>query len=147
MSCFNFGREDEELPFEEGALRFLEGRLPYLREFKVPTWKEETLKRLKSFKNLLTGEEEETLIDYIEKLLKRKELNEESFKRWHFLIEGYLFPLLEKLVFFKANSPLGKEELELKVKEVGELPGAYRPKTVKGAINKIILLLDGGDND
>ncbi len=147
MSCFNFGREDEELPFEERALKFLDGRLPLYKEFKVPTWREETLKRLKSFKNLLVGKEEEPLIDYLIKILEREKLNENTLKKWHFLIENYLFPLLEKLIFYRANSPLGKEEVELKVKEIGELPGAYKPKTPEEAINKVILLLNGGEDD
>ena len=150
MSCFNFGREDEDFPFEEEALRFFKGKLPGWDslEFKVPSWKEEVSKRLHSFKNALLGSDEEPLLDYLIGLLEREELKDERLKVWHLLFEDYLFPLLERLIYYRANEPLGEEELSFKIREIASLPGYQRVKTPYDAINRIISLLQcGGEDD
>ncbi|WP_457679781.1 hypothetical protein [Thermovibrio sp.] len=150
MSCFNFGREDEDFPFEEEALRFFKGKIRELDqlEFSFPSWRKEFLERLYSFKNLLTGEEEEPLIDYLVSLVKRETFKGERLKIWLYLFNGYLFPLLERLVFYKVNEPLGREELSFWVREVKELPGRKEVSDHLDAVNKIIsLLMVGGSDD
>ncbi|RKQ63635.1 hypothetical protein C7457_0509 [Thermovibrio guaymasensis] len=150
MSCLNFGKEDEEFPFEEEALRFFKGKLPSwdTLDFRVPIWRERFRDRLLSFKNALLGSEEETLIDYLMGLLEREEVSSNRLRVWVYLFENHLFPLLERLVFYRANEPLGLDELSFKLKEIGELPGYGRVETVSDAINRIIALLNcGGEDD
>ncbi len=143
MSCFNFGREDEDFPFEEEALKFFRGKLPGwdTLEFRVPTWREEVEGRLLAFKNALLGSQEEPLLDYLLNLLKREEPAGERLKVWLYLFEEYLFPLLERLIYYRVNQPLGEEELVFKLKEIAALPGYQRVKTPCDAINKIVSLL------
>jgi len=150
MSCFNFGREDEDFPFEEEALRFFKGKIPGWDEleFKVPTWRERVRERLLAFKNALLGSEEEPLIDYALTLVERENPEGERLKVWLYLFEEHLFPLLERLVFYRVNEPLGEEELSFKIKEIGELPGHSKVKSPSDAINRIIALLNcGGEDD
>jgi len=150
MSCFNFGREDEDFPFEEEALRFFKGKIPGwdTLEFKVPTWKEEVLSRLRAFKNALEGSDEEPLIDYLIRVIERGAPSGDRLKVWRYLVEEHLFPLLERLIFYRVNEPLGEEELSFKIKEVGELPGHSKVKTPADAIGRIIALLSlGGEDD
>ena len=75
MSCFNFGREDEDFPFEEEALRFVRGRFPDWEplDFQVPSWRERLRERLLSLQNALLGCEEEPLISYLLSWLERAE--------------------------------------------------------------------------
>jgi len=150
MSCFNFGREDEDYPFEEEALRFFRGIIPGWDnlEFRFPGWKGEVEKRLLAFKNAFLGEEEEPLIDYLLNLVARETPQGDRLKVWVFLFEEHLFPLLERLIYYRVNSPLGKEELSFKIKEIGELPGYSKVQTPYDAINRIIALLQcGGEDD
>jgi len=143
MSCFNFGREDEDFPFEEEALRFVRGRFPDWEplDFQVPSWKERLRERLLSFQNALLGCEEEPLISYLLSWLERA-VGRECALTATYLLERYLFPLLERLIFYRANAPLGREELEFAVKEVRELPGPRKPRSPLEAIEKIVSLLE-----
>jgi len=104
--------------------------------------------RLSAFKNALLGSDEEHLIDYLLVLVDRENPQDERLKVWLYLFEEHLFPLLERLIFYRVNEPLGEEELSFKIREIGELPGHSKVETPQEAINRIIALLNcGGEDD
>ncbi len=142
--CCNFGREDELFPFEEEALKYIEGINPNWRigrEFSIPSWKEEIGKRLKSFENVLCGSEEEEKVKYIREKLFHLNPSKEEFIHIMYLIDRFLFPLLERLVFFKANAPEGEEELRLIVEEIEALSPGRRVSDPTDALEVLISYL------
>ena len=84
MGCCDFGREDELFPFEDEAIKFIEGILPQWkteREFKVKTKNEELRHFVSSVKNFLLGYPEEEKLSYLECLLEKPipEENRQTF--------------------------------------------------------------------
>ena len=143
MGCCEFGREDELFPFEEEAVRFIEGIDPKWslnRSFSVPGWKERATSRLSKFRNALCGTEEEEKLEYLERLIERQ-ATPETAHRWLFVLESYLFPLLERLVFYRANAPEGEEALAFAVKEIDRISPTRKVKTPSEAVDALILLL------
>ncbi len=142
--CCEFGREDELFPFEEKALKHIEGTNPHWkigRNYTIPSWKEEIDKKLKKFENALCGTEEEERIRYIRQLLSRSNPSHEEAIRFKYLIENFLLPLLTHLVFFRTNEPEGKEELYRIINGIRKLSPTRKATTPLEALDIIISLL------
>jgi hypothetical protein len=110
MGCYDPERDDDFLHLT----RFAEGRIPScsIRDFSIPSLKEEIEKKLLKFKNALSGEEERKL-DLIVSINQRVDFSSEKALSYRFLLENYLFPFLKRLVVYRVNEPEGLKELLL----------------------------------
>ena len=110
MGCYDPERDDDFLHLT----RFAEGRIPScsIRDFSIPSLKEEIEKKILKFKNALSGEEERKL-DLIVSINQRVDFSSEKALSYRFLLENYLFPFLKRLVVYRVNEPEGLKELLL----------------------------------
>ncbi|MEO2068081.1 MAG: hypothetical protein ABGX27_01035 [Desulfurobacteriaceae bacterium] len=144
MSCFNFGKEDELFPFEENANRWIEGISPdwkVNRDYKIPTKQREVEKRLLKFKRLFYGSEFEEKVNYIIYLNSRITSKSEKGKCFFFIVENYLFPFLEKLIYYQTNYPEGEEELNFLLKEIEKDLSLTQLKNFEDKINRTFDIL------
>ena len=110
MGCYDPERDDDFLHLT----RFAEGRIPScsIRDFSIPSLKEEIEKKILKCKNALSGEEERKL-DLIVSINQRVDFSSEKALSYRFLLENYLFPFLKRLVVYRVNEPEGLKELLL----------------------------------
>ncbi|RUM90799.1 MAG: hypothetical protein DSZ26_02540 [Thermovibrio sp.] len=144
MGCCNFGREDEGFPFEKEAEKLIEGINPQWklnRTFRVRTKKEEIRRKLESVRNALIGFPEEGKISYLISLIERP-IPEGSRDNFFFIVNRYLIPFLNRLVFYRVNEPEGAEELKLIIeeifKEVSTFKKRLREKEIESALDVLI---------
>jgi len=144
VGCCNFGREDENFPFEEEALRFTEGILPQWnlnRELKVVTRKEEAKRRIESLRNALIGFPEEEKLSHVLSLLER-EVPEENREKFMFIVERYLIPFSQKLLIYRINSE-GSEELEFLTDEILRELSTFKRRLLSDRIEIALNVLVG----
>ncbi|ADY73541.1 hypothetical protein Dester_0901 [Desulfurobacterium thermolithotrophum DSM 11699] len=144
MGCCNFGKEDEMFPFEEEANKWIEGILPQWkanRDYTIPTTKDEIEKRLKKFKRLIYDENLESKLEVIININSRIDFLSENGKIYVFIVKNYLFPFLEKLIYYKANEPEGKEELLFLIESIEKNLSVVKVKNFDEKINRTFDIL------
>ena len=144
MGCCNFGREDELFPFEEEANRWIEGILPQWkinRSYEIPTLKDEIEKRLLKFKRLLYDEELESKVETIVSINRRIDFSSEGGRIYSYVVKNYLFPFLEKLIYYRANAPEGKEELFFSIEEIEKNLSVAKIQDLDERINRTFDIL------